>query len=136
MEKPVSMETVVVNASDAKSEVLHVRMSAGEMARIRDAAKQADLTVSAFMRSLALEAAGIRPFFTEADRAVLDLLLADIKAIGVKLNQFTRAVNHRQAVLPHEERVVIGDVHRTVAALLLELVSFAERGTRSRRGKV
>ncbi|PZM16509.1 plasmid mobilization relaxosome protein MobC [Rhizobium tubonense] len=102
---------------------------------IEKAAKAAGLTVSAFIRSLTLEGAGVRPFLTDSDLAILGLLLAEVRAIGVNLNQFARAANRRKQGRPEEERVVINDVHRAVAALLLELKAFAERGARTRSRK-
>lgn len=135
MNQPDLKDAVVVYAPEAKSRVLHVRFGASEMARVSAAAEEAGLTVSAFMRSLTLEGAGVRPFFTERDQAVLDLLLAEIAALGVRLNQFSRAARRREAVRSQEERSMIGEVHRSVAAVLLELRFFAERGRRTKGAK-
>ncbi|WP_341487157.1 plasmid mobilization relaxosome protein MobC [Pararhizobium sp. A13] len=121
--------------TERKDRVVHARFSATEMARIDDAAASAGLTISAFMRSLTLEGAGVRPFLTPEDRAILGLLLSDLQAVGVNLNQLARAANRREPGRPEAERAVIADGQRAVAALLLELRSFAARGTRMRVGR-
>ncbi|MEK1852498.1 MAG: plasmid mobilization relaxosome protein MobC [Phyllobacterium sp.] len=123
--------SLIARAEERKNKVAHARFSTSEMTRIERAAESAGLTVSAFMRSLSLEGAGIRPFFTEDDRAILGLLLSDVKAVGVNLNQLVR-VAHRGGPGRSEERAAIDDVQRVVAALLLELRSFADRGARMR----
>jgi hypothetical protein len=128
-------KSVNANADERKSRVVHARFSATDMARIEAVAARAGLTVSAFMRSLTLEGAGVRPFLTEEDRAVLGLLLCDLKAVGVNLNQLARAANRRQAGQPEAERAVIAEGQRAVAALLLELRSFSARGGRTRSGR-
>ncbi len=122
-----------VPRSDRKTRVVHARFSAMEMAKIEQAAQAAELTVSAFMRSLILEGAGVRPFFTEEDRVILSALLADLRAVGVNLNQLARAAN-RKKPRTDEERAVIDDVQRAIAALLYEIGFFAERGARLRTG--
>ena len=96
----------------------------------------AGMTVSGFLRSLILEGAGVRPFLTDADRAVLSLLLSDIKAVGVNLNQLARARNRGETGQSQDEKRVIDDVQRVVAIVLFELQTFAERGARMRVGSV
>ncbi|URK89466.1 hypothetical protein LP421_32785 (plasmid) [Rhizobium sp. RCAM05350] len=78
---------VLASPGERKDKVVHTRFGASEMAKIEGAAEKAGVTVSAFMRSLTLEGAGVRPFFTQDDRAVLGLLLSEISAVGVNLNQ-------------------------------------------------
>jgi hypothetical protein len=121
-------------AEERKDRVVHARFSTSEMAAIERAAERAGLTVSAFMRSLSLEGAGIRPFFTDADRAILLLLLTGLRRAGVNLNRFARSANsggpNRLAGMPD----AIGDLQKVVAALMLELRAFAERGSRFRTG--
>jgi hypothetical protein len=132
MSEFAATESVTVHASERKTRVVHARFSASEIALIEKAAMEAELTVSAFMRSLTLEGAGVKPFFTEADRAILGLLLSDVRALGVNLNRIGRAANRRQDNRSEEERRVIDDVHRVFAALLIELSFFVERGARMR----
>lgn len=120
--------------SDPKNKVVHARFSAMEMVKIEQAAQAAELTVSAFMRSLILEGAGLRPFFTEEDRVILSALLADLRVVGVNLNQLARAANRRRP-RTDEERAVLDDAQRAIAALLYEIGFFADRGARLRKGE-
>jgi hypothetical protein len=101
-------------ASGRKEKIVHARFSAAEFVAIEQAAVAADMTASGFMRSLTLEGAGVKPF------------------LGVNLNRIGRAASRRQDNRPEEEREVIDDVHRVLAALLIELGLFAERGARMR----
>lgn len=121
-------------ADERKSKVVHARFRTSEMAAIERAAEHAGLTVSSFMRSLILEGAGVRPFFTEDDRAVLMLLVSDLRSVGVNLNQLARAANSGGTGQSDGVLDAIGDVQKVVAALMLELRAFAERGSRFRTG--
>ena len=131
-----SMLSSKVHRGARRDKVVHARFSKSEIERIEHAAEAAGMTVSGFLRSLALEGAGVRPFFSDADRAVLSLLLTDIKAVGVHLNQLARARNRGEAVPSQEEKRVIDDVQRVVTIALFELQSFAERSARRRQGGV
>ena len=133
MSRPALDENGKVPRSDRKTRVVHTRFSVMDMARIEQAAWGAELTVCAFMRSLTLEGAGVRPFFTQEDRIILSALLADLRAVGINLNQLARAANRRGPRLD-EERAVIDDVQRAMAALLYEIGLFADRGARLRKG--
>ncbi|TIU20596.1 MAG: MobC family plasmid mobilization relaxosome protein, partial [Mesorhizobium sp.] len=87
---------------DRKGRMVHARVSADEYAAIERAAKAADMTVSGFFRSLIIEGAGARPFLTEEERLVMALLLEDMRAIGVNLNQVARALNSGKGVHPSD----------------------------------
>jgi hypothetical protein len=117
---------------ERRGKVVHARFTVSEVERIEHAAQAAGMTVSAFLRSLTLEGAGLHPFFTDADRAVLSLLLADVKAVGVNLNQLARARNRGETGQSQEERRVIDDVQGVLAIVLFELQAFAARGARRR----
>ncbi|WP_426128604.1 plasmid mobilization protein [Pararhizobium sp. PWRC1-1] len=119
---------------ERRNKVVHARFSKTEIDRISRAAEDAGITVSGFVRSLTLEGAGVHPFFTDADRAVLSLLLSDIKAVGVNLNQLARSRNRGDGGRKQEEKDVINDVQRVLAIVLFELQSFAERGARRHVG--
>ena len=121
---------------ERRDKVVHARFSASEVERIEHAAQAAGMTVSGFLRSLTLEGAGLHPFFTDADRAVLSLLLAHVKAVGVNLNQLARARNRGETGQSQEEKRVIDDIQRVVAIVLFELQAFAARGARRRAGGV
>lgn len=115
---------------ERRDKVVHARFSKTEIEQIERAAADAGMTVSGFLRSLTLEGAGVRPFFTDADRAVLSLLLSDVKAVGTNLNQLARARNRGEAGRSREDKERIDDVQRVVAIALFELRSFVERGAR------
>ena len=118
---------------ERKERVVHARFSASELAAIDRAAEAAGLTVSAFMRSLTLEGAGVLPFFTDEDRSTLELLLSDMRAVGVNLNQLTR-MGHRGGRLNRDEvAFLLADVQALVAAIIVELRTFAARGSQRRR---
>ncbi|RCW80126.1 plasmid mobilization protein [Phyllobacterium bourgognense] len=121
---------------ERRDQVVHARFSKTEIERIEHAAEAAGMTVSGFLRSLILEGAGVRPFLTDADRAVFSLLLSDIKAVGVNLNQLARARNRGETGQLQDEKKMIDDVQRVVAIVLFELLTFAERGARRRVGSV
>lgn len=117
---------------ERKDKVVHARFSATEIERIGQAAEAAGMTISGFLRSLVIEGAGVCPFFNDADRAILSLLLSDVKAVGVNLNQLARARNKGETARLEEERAVLDDVQRTLAIVQFELQSFAKRGARKR----
>ncbi|WP_318246544.1 plasmid mobilization relaxosome protein MobC (plasmid) [Rhizobium sp. T1470] len=121
-------------ADKRKDRVVHARFSTSEIAVIARVAAGAGMTISAFMRSLTLEGAGVRPFFTDDDRAILDLLLSDMRAIGVNLNQLARAANSSGHVDAKAISAQTADIQKIVAAVMLELRRFAARGAQRRRG--
>jgi hypothetical protein len=121
-------------ASGRKDKIVHARFSAAEFVAIEQAAVAADMTVSGFMRSLALEGAGVYPFFTDDDRAVLAILHRDLRAIGTNLNQMARTANRGQIPSPDRFRETSGELRTLIAAVMLELRSHCERGRRRRVG--
>ncbi|PAQ03782.1 MobC family plasmid mobilization relaxosome protein (plasmid) [Mesorhizobium mediterraneum] len=118
-----------------KGRMVHARVSADEYAAIEKAAKAADMTVSGFFRSLIIEGAGAQPFLTEEDRLVMALLLEDMRAIGVNLNQVARALNSGKGVHPSDVDINLGNVQRVQAAVMTELRSLARRAGHKRRGE-
>ncbi|TIS88500.1 MobC family plasmid mobilization relaxosome protein [Mesorhizobium sp.] len=120
---------------DRKGRMVHARVSADEYAAIEKAAKAADMTVSGFFRSLVLEGAGVRPILTKDDRLVMALLLEDMRAIGVNLNQVARSINSGKSVHPSELDINLGNVQRVQAAVMTELRSLAKRAGHKRRGE-
>lgn len=89
--------------------------------------------MSAFMRALTLEGAGIRPFLTEEDRAVFDLLHRDLRAIGVNLNSLLRLAHQR--VIPGEIGELLNELQPVTAGLALELNRLGKRNGRSVGGR-
>ena len=127
---------VLRRTEERRNRVVHVRFSDPEITDIERAAEEAGLTLSAFMRSLTLEGAGIRPFFTDEDRFVLGLLLADMQAIGVNLNQIARIANRSGRPDARAMSLQLTDIQKVIAALLLELRTFASHGGQRRRGAI
>ncbi|WP_114217120.1 plasmid mobilization relaxosome protein MobC [Ochrobactrum sp. 3-3] len=120
---------------EIKDRMVHARVSADEYTAIEKAAKSADMTVSGFFRSLILEGAGVRPILTNEDRAVMALLLEDMRAIGVNLNQVARSLNSGKSVHPSEIDINLGNVQRIQAAVMTELRTLAKRAGHRRRGE-
>jgi hypothetical protein len=123
------------SVDERKQRIVHARFSARELAALSESAKAAEITVSAFLRSLALEGAGVRPFFTDNDRAILEVLISDMRALGTNLNQIARSVNAGRQLMPFDLAGTLTDVQRLVAAIVLEMKRFAGRGAQRRRGE-
>ena len=87
------MDDAGFQLSKRTDRVAHIRFSPSEFETLEAAASAANMTVSAFVRSLSMEGAGVRPFLGEGDRAVLGLLAEGMRAIGGNLNQIARAIN-------------------------------------------
>jgi len=121
--------------SQRKDRVAHIRFSGAEFDALEAAASAAGMTVSAFVRSLSMEGAGVRPFLGEGDRAVLGLLADGMRAIGGNLNQIARAVNTGKA--PAEKGIAgsIKDAQSVATALAAELADMTRRSASARRGK-
>ena len=121
--------------SRQKDRVAHIRFSPAEFGALEAAAAGAGMTVSAFVRSLAMEGAGVRPFLAEGDRALLGLLAEGMRAVSGNLNQIARAVNTGK--VPAEEDVAgsIRDAHGLATALAAELVEMTRRSAAPRRGE-
>jgi Bacterial mobilisation protein (MobC) len=114
---------------------VHARITADEYAALEEAAKAADMTVSGFFRSLTLEGAGVRPILTQDDRLIMAMLLEDMRAIGVNLNQVARALNSGRGVHPSELDINLANVQRVQAAVMTELRALSKRAGHQRRGE-
>jgi len=114
--------------------VAHIRFSPSQFEAIRAAAEAADMTVSAFVRSLSVEGAGVRPFLGEGDRAVLGLLVDGMRAIGGNLNQLARAINTGRAPAEQDLAGTIRDAHVIATTVAAELADMTRRSAAARRG--
>ncbi|MFS8056336.1 plasmid mobilization relaxosome protein MobC [Rhizobium sp. BR 317] len=119
-------------AEARKERVIHVRLAVSEHAAVEHAAAAADMTVSGFMRSLALEGAGIQPFLTEDDRTILDILASQMRAIGVNLNQLTRTANRAGQIDADGVSSALIDIQQIVVAVAMELRCYSVRAARRR----
>ncbi|MDX0973270.1 plasmid mobilization relaxosome protein MobC [Sinorhizobium medicae] len=120
---------------EKKERTVHARITADEYAALEEAAKAADMTVSGFFRSLTLEGAGVRPILTQDDRLIMAMLLEDMRAIGVNLNQVARALNSGRGVHPSELDINLANVQRVQAAVMTELRALSKRAGHQRRGE-
>jgi uncharacterized protein (DUF1778 family) len=122
-------------ASKRKDRVAHIRFSPAEFDALEAAAARAGMTVSAFVRSLAMEGAGVRPFLAEEDRAMLALLAEGMRAIGGNLNQIARAINIGRVPAEGDVAGSIKDAHGVATALAAELAQMTRRSAAARRGE-
>ncbi|MCF1450162.1 MobC family plasmid mobilization relaxosome protein [Agrobacterium vitis] len=107
---------------------VHVRVSEAEHQAMVEAAKAARTTTSSFVRSLALDGAGVMPFFTDEDRKILAVLTEDLRKVGVNLNQVARHLNSGRTVHPDEVRMRLDDVFRVHDMLIRDLRYYSKRG--------
>lgn len=127
------MARSISEASKRKEKVAHIRFSPAEFEALEAAASEAGMTVSAFVRSLSMEGAGVRPFFGDGDRAMLGLLADGMRAIGGNLNQIARAIN--TGMVPTEGDIAgsIKDAHSVATTLASELAEMTRRSAATRR---
>lgn len=135
MSQQASHDNAAAKSDHRKDRVVHARFSTAELERISAAADLADMTVSGFLRSLVLEGAGVQPFFSDDDRAILDVLVSDIRAIGINLNQISRELNRGRSPASADVASTVAAASQLVAGALLEMRAFAARGGRARRGR-
>lgn len=121
--------------SKRKDRVAHIRFSPADFDALEAAAASAGMTISAFVRSLAIEGAGVRPFLGEGDRAVLGLLADGMRAIGGNLNQIARAINTGKVPAESDVAGSIKDAHGVATALASELAELTRRAAARRRGE-
>jgi len=122
-------------ASKRKDRVAHIRFSPAEFDALEAAAARAGMTVSAFVRSLAMEGAGVRPFLGEGDRAVFGLLAEGMRAIGGNLNQIARAINIGRVPTDEELLGSIKDAHVVATTVASEFAQMTRRAAALRRGE-
>ncbi|MBB6469187.1 uncharacterized protein (DUF1778 family) [Aminobacter lissarensis] len=122
-------------AASRKDKVVRTRLSGDEYDAVEKAAQAADMTVSAFLRSLVLEGAGVKPMLSEQDRTVMGLLADEMRAVGANLNQVARALNGGGSIRPSDLETNIGEVQIVVAGVLSELRGLAKRAGYRRRGE-
>ncbi|NKC05363.1 MobC family plasmid mobilization relaxosome protein [Brucella haematophila] len=124
-----------MGAVKSKPQTIHSRVSADEYDAIDDAAKAVDMTMSAFFKAVLLQGAGTKPIFNDEDRALLSLMLEDMRMIGINLNQVARALNSGKLVSDGEIRMVVGDVQKMQVAVLSELRRVTKRSGYRHRSK-
>lgn len=125
----------VRRAASRKDKVVRMRLSADELAAIEKAASAANMTMSAFLRSLLLEGAGVQPLLAEEDRVVMGFLADEMRGVGTNLNQLARAMNSGRSVQAADLQANVGEVQVVVAAVLTELQALSRRAGNRRRGE-
>lgn len=105
----------------------HIRFSPEEFGAIEASAARAGLTVSAFVRSLSLEGAGVAPFLNDTDRAILGTLGQDLRAIGRNLNQLARALNAGGSVAITDVAGRAEDARAVATTIAAELAHMTKR---------
>ncbi|WP_245451002.1 plasmid mobilization protein [Borborobacter arsenicus] len=115
--------------------MVHIRFSPAEYDALETAASAAGMTVSAFVRSLSMEGAGVRPFLGEGDRLMLGLLADGMRAIGGNLNQIARAINTGTVPTEGDLTGSIKDAHSVATTLASELAQMTRRSAAARRGE-
>lgn len=127
------MARSISEASKRKEKVAHIRFSPAEFEALEAAASEAGMTVSAFVRSLSMEGAGVRPFLGDGDRAMLGLLADGMRAIGGNLNQIARAINTGMVPTKGDIAGSIKDAHSVATTLASELAEMTRRSAATRR---
>ncbi|RVD24992.1 plasmid mobilization relaxosome protein MobC [Mesorhizobium sp. M4A.F.Ca.ET.020.02.1.1] len=118
-----------------REKVAHIRFAEDEISAVETAAEQAGLSVSAFIRSLSLEGAGVRPFMNREDRAVLEMLIQDMRVVGGNLNQIARALNGSRSVAGSDLKGAIDDACAIATTVAVELAAMTKRAGAARRGE-
>ncbi|TIS18551.1 MAG: plasmid mobilization relaxosome protein MobC, partial [Mesorhizobium sp.] len=110
-----------------RKKVAHIRFAEDEISAVETAAERAGLSVSAFFRSLSLEGAGVRPFMNREDRAILEMLIQDMRAVGGNLNQIARALNGSRSVAGSDLKGAIDDARAIATTVAAELAAMTKR---------
>ena len=118
-----------------RMKVAHIRLSEDEFAAVEAAATKASMSISAFLRSLSLEGAGAQPFLNRADRAIIQLLGQDIRAIGNNLNQLARTLKAGRSVDGSHLAAAIDDARAVANTVAAELSIMTKRAAAARRGE-
>ena len=85
--------------SDAKTSFISVRCTAEERSKIDEAARQAGLSIGAYLRALALGSAGPRAVRRPpVERKELARLLGHLGKVGSNLNQLAHAFNRERRI--------------------------------------
>jgi hypothetical protein len=139
----IAAERASTGGRQRKTAIIHTRFSASEALAVDLAAKQAGMTVSAFLRSLALEGAGVEPFLNDDDRLIFDLLFQELRNVRLDLNAMTRMAHRDEANESENEREsesealrLLIELRPVVAAIGIEVKRLAGNGRAMRRRAV
>jgi hypothetical protein len=116
-----------------RNRVAHIRFSEDEIQALEVAAKQAGLSVSAFVRSLSLEGAGVRPFMSREDKAIVALLIQDMRNVASNLNRIARFSRAGSLAAP-DMAGAIDEARAIAVTVAAELAAMTTRAGAVRRG--
>ncbi|MEY9785394.1 plasmid mobilization protein [Sinorhizobium fredii] len=111
-----------------KDESVFVRISAEDKAEFEELAAQYGLTVSEAFRRAARAACGNGPVLDGAARQRFEALYAEIKAIGVNVNQAVRAMNTGRVPDDQYLREMLTGLSNSLSALGEMYVVLAAKG--------
>jgi hypothetical protein len=115
--------------ADPKNKPISVRCTAKDHALIDKAATDAELSIGAYLRSLALGSAGRRAVRRPpADAAELARILAELGKIGSNVNQLAHAYNQLGAVPGYPEIFVIRRDLAEMRAALMKALGYDHQG--------
>jgi hypothetical protein len=120
---------------ERRMKVAHIRLSEGELAAVEAAATGASMSVSAFVRSLSLEGAGAQPFLNPADRALIQLLGQDMRAVGNNLNQLALAMRAGRSVDGFHLAGAVDDARAVATTVAAGLSIMTKQAAAARRGE-
>ena len=109
-----------IDQTEQLSERVTLRFSPAEIAAVRSKAETARRSVSAFARAAILRGKVQVAMKAQADAA----LIAELKRIGVNLNQIARAVNANGGQVPPELVYVLDQLEQ----LVMELIGHGSEG--------
>ncbi|WP_244480733.1 plasmid mobilization protein [Mesorhizobium sp. Root157] len=115
---------------------MHIRLADDEFSAVETAALRAGLTTSAFLRSLALEGAGEKPFLNPSDTAIIHLLGHDMHAVGNYLNQVARALNTGRSIDSSVIVAAVDDARAIAMTVAAELMLMTKKAAAARRSQL
>ena len=101
--------------------------STAEHETISAAAARAGMGLSGYVRALVLHHADIQPFLSQPDRAILGVLVDDLRDTAITLNRIGRALAERELEEVAELRAALHEMHAIVVALAREFKQIRER---------
>ena len=106
---------------DSRDALIHVRCTCAERAAIKAVAREAGLSVGAFLRALALGDAGPRSVRrAPIERVELVRLKGELGKVGSNINQIAKAVNSTRNLPSWSELAEIKAVIHTMSAALMK----------------
>lgn len=86
-----------------------------------------------FLRSLAIEGAGLKPFLNDDECHILDLLTEDIRDLSVEIHHLTRTIKVSGTVIESDLWAALTNARELTLALVIDLKTYAGHGLQRRR---